>query len=155
MHNNSLRKTNKFVSINLKSLSGTLIESELFGHEKNAFNNADERKGLLEEANNGTLFLDEIHNTPISDQLKLLTIFNKKEIVIRRVGGNKDIPINVRIIWGTNKDLSKEVMNGNFHYEFKNRIDSRSDTIFISPLNERRNEISTRRHDNSPFRDNT
>lgn len=103
IHNNSSRSDQPFVAINCASLSESLLESELFGYEDGAFTGARKggRTGLFERANNGTIFLDEIESMSLNIQLKLLRVIQEKEIT--RVGGERIIPIDVRIISATNK----------------------------------------------------
>ena len=106
IHRSSPRAARTFVSINCGALPENLLESELFGHEKGAFTGAvREKKGLFQEAEGGTLFLDEIGETSVPMQVKLLRALQER--VVRRVGGNVEEPVDVRIICATNKDLAR------------------------------------------------
>ena len=107
IHYNSKRKDMQFISVNCGAMPENLLESELFGHEKGAFTSADsDKKGLFEIANGGTFFLDEIGETPISIQVKLLRVLQEMEF--KRVGGTKDIKVDVRIIAATNQNLDRK-----------------------------------------------
>ncbi len=142
IHMNSCRRGEKYMRINTSALTESLIESELFGYEKNAHNRAFEtKKGKLEEANGGTVFIDELQDTPKDVQAILVTLFDKKPFKIQRVGGNEDINLNIRIIWATNVNLSEQVNRGTFRHDLANRITSLSQIIIIPPLNDRRHEI--------------
>lgn len=121
IHFNSSRSKKPFVAINVAAIPAELIESELFGHEKGAFTGASEKRiGKFEEASGGTLFLDEIGEMDLNMQSKLLRVLQEKEIV--RVGGNKVIKVNCRIITATHRDLKKEVAQGNFRQDLYFRI---------------------------------
>lgn len=121
IHHHSPRSNQPFVAVNCGAMSESLIESELFGHVKGAFTNADqERQGLIQEANGGTLFLDEIGEMPATMQIKLLRALEEKSL--RPVGGNKEIPFNVRVLAATHRDLEHEVENGNFREDLFYRI---------------------------------
>lgn len=121
IHYNSKRKGKPFVAVNLSAISETLLESELFGYEKGAFTGAQQRRiGRFEEANGGTLFLDEISEVSLSIQVKLLRVIQERQIV--RLGSNKPIPIDCRIICASNKVLIDEVGQGNFREDFFYRI---------------------------------
>ncbi len=121
IHYTSIRKDKKFVSINCGALPETLLESELFGHERGAFTGAvKEKRGLFTEADNGTLFLDEISETTPTMQVKLLRAIQEK--VIRKVGGNEETAVDVRIIAATNKDLTELVAEGKFREDLFYRI---------------------------------
>ena len=122
IHNASRRSEGPFVAINCATLSENLIESELFGYEKGAFTGAlsSGKKGLFELAHNGTLFLDEIGELPVSMQAKLLRVLQEHEV--RHIGGEKNIPVNVRIIAATNKDLLKMVEDGQFREDLYYRL---------------------------------
>lgn len=138
IHYNSLRKANTFVTINCAALTETLIESELFGHEKGAFTGAIGRKpGLFETANGGTAFLDEIGEVPTSVQVKLLRVLQNGEI--KRVGGNDVIKVNVRIIAATNRDLKQSIKEGRFRDDLYYRLNVIS--ITLPPLRERTEDI--------------
>ena len=138
LHLKSNRSNGPFVSINCGALPSELIESELFGHEKGAFTSAVRQHiGSFERANGGTLFLDEIGEMPPSAQVKLLRALEEKAIT--RVGGEKKIPVDVRVISATNKDLKKEIEKGNFRLDLYHRINVVE--IRIPPLRERPEDI--------------
>lgn len=138
IHRSSARADRPFVSINCGALPENLLESELFGHEKGAFTGAvREKKGLFKEAEGGTLFLDEIGETSLSMQVKLLQVLQER--VVRRVGGNAEEPIDVRIICATNKDLAEKVADRSFREDFYYRI--AVIPLQIPPLRERREDI--------------
>lgn len=121
IHYNSARKKKPFVAVNMSAIPADLAESELFGHEKGAFTGAaGARKGKFEEANNGTIFLDEIADIPPSLQAKLLRVLQEREVV--RIGGNKVLKLDVRIIVATHKNLAEEVKKGNFREDLYYRI---------------------------------
>jgi len=134
----SNRKDKPFVKINCSALPPSLIESELFGHEKGSFTGASERRiGKFEQADNGTLFLDEIGDMPLEMQAKLLRAIQEKEI--ERVGGNVSIKVNVRIIAATNCNLEKEVADGRFRLDLYYRLNVFP--IQLPPLRERKEDI--------------
>lgn len=134
----SNRKNQPFVKINCSALPPSLIESELFGHEKGSFTGATERRiGKFEQADNGTLFLDEIGDMPLEMQAKLLRAIQEKEI--ERVGGNVSIKVNVRIIAATNCNLEKEVADGRFRLDLYYRLNVFP--IQLPPLRERKEDI--------------
>jgi DNA-binding NtrC family response regulator len=138
MHKNSLRTNETFQAVNCAAINENLLESELFGHEKGSFTGAvGEKKGLFEIANNGTLFLDEIGELDIALQAKLLRALQEKEI--RRVGGIKDIPVDVRVLAATNRDLLKMTEEKRFREDLYYRLNVLS--IEIPPLRERRSDI--------------
>ncbi len=138
IHDLSDRKHAAFVGINCASLPASLLESELFGHEKGAFTNATSRKpGLFEEAQLGTIFLDEIGEMDLSMQAKLLRVLQER--TIRRVGGLKDIAIDVRVIAATNRNLQDKIANGTFREDLFYRINVFP--IHIPPLRERTDDI--------------
>jgi two-component system, NtrC family, response regulator PilR len=121
IHFSSVRKDRKFVSINCGALPETLLESELFGHAKGAFTGAiREKRGLFSEADGGTLFLDEISEMTQASQVKLLRALQEK--VVRKVGGNEEVPVDARIIAATNKDLIQMVSEGRFREDLYYRI---------------------------------
>ncbi|HZI66445.1 MAG TPA: sigma-54 dependent transcriptional regulator [Thermoanaerobaculia bacterium] len=121
IHYTSIRKDRKFVSINCGALPEPLLESELFGHERGAFTGAvKDKRGLFTEADHGTLFLDEISETTMTMQVKLLRAIQER--VIRKVGGNEEVTIDVRIIAATNKDLTELVAAGKFREDLFYRI---------------------------------
>ncbi|RJX32188.1 MAG: nif-specific transcriptional activator NifA [Oxalobacter sp.] len=138
IHFLSPRKDGPFIKVNCAALSETLLESELFGHEKGAFTGAHaERKGRFELANGGTLFLDEIGDISPAFQVKLLRVLQEREF--ERVGGSKPIKVNVRLITATNRNLEEAVTNGSFRADLYYRINVFS--IFIPPLRDRREDI--------------
>ncbi|MFQ5706722.1 MAG: sigma-54-dependent transcriptional regulator [bacterium] len=121
LHFNSPRKNQEFVRVNCVAFSETLLESELFGHEKGAFTGAVKtRVGRFEQADGGTLFFDEIGDIPLTTQSKLLRFLQEKEF--ERVGGNRTLKTNVRIISATNRDLEKAVANGEFREDLFYRL---------------------------------
>jgi DNA-binding NtrC family response regulator len=127
-----------FVKVDCGTLSASIIESELFGHEKGAFTDAREsRKGLVEIADGGTIFLDEIGNLPIGLQPKLLRLI--EESTFRRVGGVKDIQVSVRVIAATNADVEEEVRLGHFREDLFYRLNVIN--LLIPPLREREGDI--------------
>ncbi len=135
---NSKRSDKPFVIVNCGAIPEGIIESELFGHQKGAFTGAiDERKGYFEMADKGTIFLDEIGEMPLATQVKFLRVLETGEFM--RVGGNKTISVDVRIIAATNKDLAVEVLQKNFREDLYYRL--RSINIYIPPLRERRADI--------------
>lgn len=123
IHNKSPRREQKFVSVNLATLSETLIESELFGHEKGSFSGADAKRiGKLESANGGTIFLDEIGELTPKLQTKLLDALNNQ--VISPVGSNREIKLDIRIITATNRDLESMIQKGEFREDLFYRINT-------------------------------
>lgn len=138
IHYHSARAENPFVAINCAALPGTLIESELFGYEKGAFTDAKARKeGLFEQAEGGTLFLDEIGELELSLQAKLLRVL--EEGSFRRVGGLRDLPLNVRVIAASNRDLKTEGEAGRFRSDLYYRLSVIQ--IDIPPLRARGDDI--------------
>ncbi len=138
IHRNSARAKKPFVAINMAAIPDNLIESELFGYEKGAFTDATESKmGQFEQADGGTLFLDEIAEMPYEVQAKLLRVLQEKEV--RRLGSNKHIGIDVRIISATNADLNEKIRNGQFREDLYYRLNTVP--LHIPPLRERREEI--------------
>ncbi len=138
IHYNSGRKDKAFVAVNVPAIPSELIESELFGHEKGAFTGAAFRRiGRFEEADGGTLFLDEIGEMEISLQSKLLRVLQEKEIV--RIGNNKAVKTDCRIIAATNKNLKEEVKKGNFREDLYYRLLGLQ--IEMPPLRERGNDL--------------
>ncbi len=138
IHRQSNRKSKHFVDVNCAAIPGTLLESELFGYEAGAFTDARKRKlGLLEYANGGTMLLDEIGEMNLSIQAKFLRML--EDGYIRRLGGNDNIPINVRFIFSTNRDLSRMVAEGSFREDLFYRISVVP--INIPPLRERGEDI--------------
>ncbi|GAB5416108.1 MAG: sigma-54 dependent transcriptional regulator [Crocinitomicaceae bacterium] len=138
LHDLSERKGNPFIEVNCAAIPSELIESELFGHEKGAFTSAvKQKKGKFELASGGTLFLDEIGDMSASAQAKVLRAL--QENVIQRVGGEKDIKVNARVVAATNKDLRKEIEEGNFREDLFHRL--AVILIHVPSLNERRDDI--------------
>ena len=138
IHFISPRKDKPFVAVNIPALTETLLESELFGHEKGAFTGADKlKKGRFELADNGTIFLDEIGDTPLSLQVKLLRVLQEQQI--ERVGSSESIKIDVRIIAATNQNLEKKIKEGTFREDLYYRLNIVS--IKIPPLRERKEDI--------------
>jgi two-component system NtrC family response regulator len=138
IHNRSPRSSSLFVAVNCAAIPENLIESELFGHEKGAFTGAFERRaGKFELASGGTLFLDEISALPFSMQAKLLRAIQEKEI--ERIGGSKLIPVDVRIIAATNKNLKELVAQGEFREDLFFRLNVIP--INLPPLRERKTDI--------------
>jgi DNA-binding NtrC family response regulator len=138
LHTNSLRKDQPFMALNCSSIPETLIESELFGHEKGAFTDAKATKqGLVEVANGGTLFLDEVGEIPLTVQPKLLRFLESGEF--RRVGGNKNLKSDVRLLSATSKDLRKEVAAGRCREDLLYRLNVI--TLELPSLGERKDDI--------------
>ncbi|MBI4818548.1 MAG: sigma 54-interacting transcriptional regulator [Deltaproteobacteria bacterium] len=138
VHTRSKRNSGPFLALNCGAFSEELLESELFGHERGAFTGAHKTKlGLLETAAGGTIFLDEIGEMPISLQVKLLRVLEERKI--RRVGGLEAIPIDVRFIAATNRDLSAAVELSKFREDLYYRLNGI--TLRVPPLRERRDEI--------------
>ncbi|MEW6562783.1 MAG: nif-specific transcriptional activator NifA [Pseudomonadota bacterium] len=138
IHHLSTRRDKPFVKVNCAALSETLLESELFGHERGSFTGASqERKGRFELANGGTLFLDEIGDISPSFQTKLLRVLQEREF--ERVGGNKTIRVDVRLVAATNRNLEEAVAKGDFREDLYYRINVVS--IFLPPLRDRRDDI--------------
>jgi DNA-binding NtrC family response regulator len=138
IHEKSNRNSGPFVEVNCAAIPGELIESELFGHEKGSFTSAiKQRIGKFEQANGGTLFLDEIGDMSLSAQAKVLRALQEGKIT--RVGADKDINVDVRVIAATNKDLLKEVDDKNFRLDLYHRLGVI--IIHVPSLNERREDI--------------
>ncbi|HEX4644985.1 MAG TPA: PEP-CTERM-box response regulator transcription factor, partial [Verrucomicrobiae bacterium] len=138
IHRKSPRKDGPFVAINCSAIPETLLESELFGHEKGAFTGAHaQRKGRIEVSGGGTLFLDEIGEIPLPIQVKLLRFLQEKRI--ERVGGRQEIPIDVRVIAATNADLKKAMGGGGFREDLFYRLAVVQ--IVLPPLREREGDI--------------
>ncbi len=138
LHEKSDRNNKDFIEVNCAAIPSELIESELFGHEKGSFTSAHKQKsGKFEQANGGTLFLDEIGDMSLSAQAKVLRALQENKIT--RVGGNKSIEINTRIVAATNKNLKQEIENGKFREDLFHRLNVIP--IHVPSLNERRNDI--------------
>lgn len=137
IHYNSSRKNRPFVAVNVAAIPEDLMESELFGHERGAFTGADSKRiGKFEEANDGTIFLDEIGEMDIHMQTKLLRVLQESKIT--RLGSNKEIPLNVRIIAATNKNLAQRVKDGKMREDLYYRL--QGFLIHLPPLRERDND---------------
>lgn len=138
IHFNSPRKDGPFIKINCAAITETLLESELFGHEKGAFTGADRRKeGKFYLANGGSLFLDEVSEMPLTMQVKLLRVLQEREIT--RVGGEDVIKIDVRLIVATNKNLQKLMQNGSFREDLYYRLNVVN--LEVPPLSKRKEDI--------------
>ena len=138
LHEKSERNKAEFIEVNCAAIPSELIESELFGHEKGSFTSAHKQKaGKFEQANGGTLFLDEIGDMSASAQAKVLRALQENKIT--RVGGNKQIKIDTRIVAATNKDLRKEINEGNFREDLYHRLNVIP--ISVPSLNERTEDI--------------
>lgn len=138
LHDNSNRRKMPFVEVNCAAIPGELIESELFGHEKGAFTSAiKDKKGKFELASGGTLFLDEIGDMSLSAQAKVLRAL--QENVIQRVGAERDIKVDARVVAATNKDLRKEIEAGRFREDLYHRL--AVILIHVPSLNDRREDI--------------
>lgn len=138
IHANSDRAKKTLVCVNCAALTETLLESELFGHEKGAFTGADNMKiGLFESAKGGTIFLDEVGEMPAKTQAKLLRVLQSKKIL--RVGSNREIDIDVRVVAATNRKLEDLVAKGTFREDLYYRLNAA--TVIVPPLRERRDEI--------------
>ncbi|NJD10531.1 MAG: sigma-54-dependent Fis family transcriptional regulator [Gemmatimonadetes bacterium] len=138
IHANSSRRYAPIIAVNCGGLPETLLESELFGHEKGAFTGAQyRRKGRIEMADGGTLFLDEVGSISIKTQVDLLRVLESREIT--RIGGNQPIQVDFRVICATNEDIELAVREGRFREDFYYRIDVF--TIEVPPLRERRSDI--------------
>ena len=138
LHEKSTRKKAPFIEVNCAAIPAELIESELFGHEKGAFTSAvKQRKGKFELAEGGTLFLDEIGDMAASAQAKVLRALQENKIT--RVGGDKDITVNVRVVAATNKNLKQEIAENNFREDLYHRLSVIP--IHVPSLNERKDDI--------------
>ena len=138
IHYGSPRNRKSFVTVNMGAIPADLIESELFGHEKGAFTDARERRiGKFEEAEEGTIFLDEIGEMDLFLQTKILRVLQEKEVT--RIGSNKAIKLDVRVIAATNKNLSVEVREGRFREDLFYRL--QGFLIHLPPLRERGEDI--------------
>ncbi len=139
IHNMSHRRKEPFVAVNCPALPESLLESELFGHEEGAFTGAKKggKVGLFEMANKGTIYLDEIADIPHSIQVRLLRVVEAKEVM--RVGGDRYVPVDVRILTSSNRDLRGEVENGNFRQDLYYRLAFLK--VTIPPLRERLDDI--------------
>src|SRR5436309_11380533 len=138
IHQNSRRRPHPFVAVSCALFSETLIESELFGHERGAFTGAiKDRPGRFELADGGTIFLDDIDDVPLSMQVKLLRVLQNR--TIERLGGTRTVPINVRVIAGSKRDLKRMVAEGKFREDLYYRLNVLP--VALPPLRERREDI--------------
>ena len=138
LHDLSQRSHGPFIEVNCAAIPAELIESQLFGHEKGSFTSAiKQKKGDFELADSGTLFLDEIGDMSLPAQAKVLRALQENKIV--RVGGEKEIPVNVRILAATNKNLKSEIEKGNFREDLYHRLSVI--VINVPPLRERKDDI--------------
>jgi TyrR family helix-turn-helix protein len=139
IHNNSIRKDGSYIKVNCGAIPENLLESELFGYEQGAFTGAKEKgkPGFFQLANGGTIFLDEIGDLPFNLQVKLLRVLQNREIT--RVGGTKSIPIDVRIVTGTNRNLLDMVEKKLFREDLYYRLNVVP--IHVPPLRERKDDI--------------
>ena len=138
LHEQSARSSSPFIEVNCAAIPSELIESELFGHEKGAFTSAiKQRRGKFEQADGGTLFLDEIGDMSLSAQAKVLRALQENRI--NRVGGDKDIKVNVRILAATNKDLRQEISESKFREDLYHRLSVI--LIHVPSLNDRKDDI--------------
>ena len=138
LHEQSTRSAMPYVEVNCAAIPSELIESELFGHEKGSFTSAiKQHKGKFEQADGGTLFLDEIGDMSLAAQAKVLRVLQEKKL--SRVGSDKDIEVNVRVVAATNKDLMKEIAEGNFREDLYHRLSVI--IIKVPSLDERKSDI--------------
>ncbi len=138
IHQSSRRKHHSFVAVSCALFSETLIESELFGHERGAFTGAiKDRPGRFELADAGTIFLDDIDDVPLSMQVKLLRVLQNR--TVERLGGTRTVPVNVRVIAGSKKDLKQMVAEGKFREDLYYRLNVLP--VALPPLRERREDI--------------
>ena len=138
IYNESERALKPFVPVNCAAIPDNLLESEMFGYEEGAFTGANRKKiGRFELANSGTILLDEVGDTSLGTQAKLLRILEER--VVERLGGTKSIPINIRVISSTNKDLTEQIACGNFREDLYYRL--AVFPIYIPPLRERKKDI--------------
>ncbi len=133
IHNLSHRANQPFVKVNCAALPSTLIESELFGHEKGSFTGAmDKRIGKFEKADKGTIFLDEIGEMPLDLQVKLLRVLQEK--YIERIGSRDPTPVDVRIVAATNRNLEKEVADGRFRLDLYYRLNVFPIEVYVNRI---------------------
>ena len=138
IHQSSRRKHHPFVAVSCALFSETLIESELFGHERGAFTGAiKDRPGRFELADGGTIFLDDIDDVPLSMQVKLLRVLQNR--TVERLGGTRTVPVNVRVIAGSKRDLKQMVVDGKFREDLYYRLNVLP--VALPPLRERREDI--------------
>jgi len=138
LHHRGVRSSRPFVAVNCAAISRELVESELFGHEKGAFTGADARRiGRFEAANGGTIFLDEIGDMPLETQAKVLRVLQERKL--ERVGGTRSVPVDVRIVAATHRDLEADVREGRFREDLYFRL--RVVSIDVPPLRERSEDV--------------
>jgi len=138
LHHRSARASRPFVAVNCAAIHRELVESDLFGHEKGAFTGADARRvGRFEAADGGTIFLDEIGDMPLETQAKVLRVLQERQL--ERVGGSRSIPVDVRIVAATHRDLEKEVCEGRFREDLYYRL--HVVPIELPPLRDRREDV--------------
>ena len=138
LHQQSLRSQMPFIEVNCAAIPSELIESELFGHEKGSFTSAiKQHKGKFEQADGGTLFLDEIGDMSLAAQAKVLRVLQEKKL--SRVGSDKDIVVDVRVIAATNKDIKEEIAKGNFREDLYHRLSVI--VINVPSLDDRKDDI--------------
>src|SRR6266516_1792494 len=138
IHQNSRRRHRPFVAVSCALFSETLIESELFGHERGAFTGAiKDRPGRFELADGGTIFLDDIDDVPLAMQVKLLRVLQNR--TIERLGGTRTVPVNVRVIAGSKRDLKQLVADGKFREDLFYRLNVLP--LTLPPLRERREDV--------------
>lgn len=138
IHNLSTRAEKRFLAINCGAFTEELLANELFGHERDAFTGArGVKRGLLESAHGGTVFLDEIGDMPLSMQVKLLRVLQERTMM--RVGGTEEVPVNIRVVAATNKNLKQEVENGTFRQDFYYRLNVI--TLHVPRLAERKDDV--------------
>ena len=138
IHNLSPRREKPFIAVNCASIPATLMESEIFGHERGAFTGADQRRpGVFELAHGGTLFLDEVGEIPIELQAKLLRVLEEGRL--RRLGGKVELDVDVRVLCATNRDLKQEIKNQRFREDLFFRLNVFQ--VALPPLRERREDI--------------
>ncbi len=143
IHQNSKRKDKPFIKLNCASLSETLLESELFGHERGSFTGAmTRREGRFKQADGGTLFLDEVSEIPVSVQIKLLRFLQEREL--ERVGGNETLKVDVRVVAATNRNLKQRVDEGKFREDLYYRL--KVVQLDVPPLRVRRSDIPLLAH---------
>jgi transcriptional regulator with GAF, ATPase, and Fis domain len=143
IHQNSKRKDKPFIRLNCASLSETLLESELFGHERGSFTGAmARREGRFKQADGGTLFLDEVSEIPMSVQIKLLRFLQEREF--ERVGGNETLKVDVRVVAATNRNLKQRVEDGRFREDLYYRL--KVVQLDVPPLRVRRSDIPLLAH---------
>ncbi|HEY7159335.1 MAG TPA: sigma 54-interacting transcriptional regulator [Gemmataceae bacterium] len=136
LHQQSPRHEGPLVNLNCSALTSGLIESELFGHKRNSFNNAEDRSGAFLRADQGTLFLDEIGEMPLQDQGKLLRVLENKNI--KQVGSDDEVKVDVRIVAATNRDLKREMQDSRFRKDLYFRLGT---TIYVPPLREHLEDV--------------